>query len=342
MARRKIWDLIVSQKSARTLLLSTHHMDEADILSDNVAIIHQGKLLCHGSPLLLKSKFGCGYQLTISRFGDTNSSSSSFKNNHKLNEDNIKILVTDYDKENRDEETTLEQLNVTDSDSGRVSNNSIHLNGKRETSFNSCKLEKTYHDELNESITKSSDKLMQFIRCLIPNALKLDENLNEMIIALPRTGVDGVKHDYSTFFQCLDSNISRFGYHSYGLASTTLEEVFLTLCSLQDSRFDFVGSPENKLNLAKKINLSINSFYNNGDMNNEFDFYNDQYSSTKSSKTANNQICSGLKLKIMQFKGLIKKRAYHTFTNWRTLFYNLIFPCIFMVRSVFKTSISAV
>jgi len=325
MARRKIWDLIVSQKSTRTVLLTTHHMDEADILSDNVAIIYQGKLLCRGSPLLLKSKYGCGYQLTISRFGDTNS--STFKNDNKLSEENIKILVTDYDKENH---------NVTDSDSGRVSNNSIHLNHKRETSFNSCKM--NFKDELNNCLINPNDKLMQFIKALIPNALKLDENLNEMIIALPRTGVDGVKHDYSTFFQCLDSNITRFGYHSYGLTSTTLEEVFLNLCSLQDKRFDFVGSLENKLNLAKKINLSMNSFYSNGDMNHETDFYNDQYNSIKQSE-ATNIISSGLELKIMQFKGLIKKRVYHTFTNWRTLFYNLIFPCVFIFFAMGMTTI---
>lgn len=315
-------------------------MDEADILSDNVAIIHKGKLLCQGSPLLLKSKFGCGYQLTISRFGD--STNSSCKNS---SEDNIKILVTDYDKENREEDTVLDQLNVTDSDSGRVSNNSIHLNnclinnGKRDEMTN-CS-ENYSESSATGSNLKLSDKLMQFIKCLIPNALKLDENLNEMIIALPRTGADGIKHDYSTFFQCLDSNISRFGYHSYGLTSTTLEEVFLTLCSLQDARFDFVGSLENKLNLAKKINLSINSFYNNGGdmLNNEIknSFY--EYGNSNCSKTSNNRLCTGLKLKIMQFRGLIKKRVYNTFTNWRTLFYNLVFPCIFIAFAMGMTTI---
>lgn len=318
-------------------------MDEADILSDNVAILDKGKLLCFGSPLLLKSKFGCGYQLTISRDGDRN---SSFKNG-KLNEENIKILVTDYDKENQLEDSCLDQLNVTDSDSGRVSNNSI----QQLNNFNGNKLEKHFiSDELNsEDKIGSGDKLMQFIRCLIPNALKLDENHSEIIIALPKTSLDGTKHDYSTFFQCLDSNISRFGFYSYGLTSTTLEEIFLTLCSLQDSRLDYVGSLESKLNLAKKINLSTNSFYSNNTsgkddtLNNEFDFYNDNQFANNSGKmikpTSKNLISTGLKLKLMQFNGLIKKRAYHTFTNWRTLFYNLIFPCLFIIFALGMTTI---
>lgn len=159
-----------------------------------------------------------------------------------------------------------------------------------------------------------------------------------MIVALPRTAADGGKHDYSTFFQVLDSNISRFGYHSYGLTSTTLEEVFVTLCSLQDSRFDFVGSLENKLNLAKKINLSINSFYNAGEFDHQFNDHH-QFGGVGVKASAGSMLCTGLELKIMQFKGLIKKRAYHTFTNPRTLFYNLVFPCIFIFFAMGMTTI---
>lgn len=161
-ARRAIWNLIVSQKATRTVLLTTHHMDEADILSDSVAIIHKGALLCQGSPLLLKSKFGCGYQLTISRFGNSNSNHSSFKNSNA--EKNIKILVTDYDKEQREEETALEQLNVTDSDSGRVSNNSVHLNNLINTGMRDELNCSENHSEASAGSSKSSDKLMQFIQ----------------------------------------------------------------------------------------------------------------------------------------------------------------------------------
>jgi len=39
-------------------------MDEADILADRKAIIHEGKLKCMGSSLFLKTKFGIGYYLT--------------------------------------------------------------------------------------------------------------------------------------------------------------------------------------------------------------------------------------------------------------------------------------
>lgn len=49
----------------RTILLSTHHMDEADLLGDRIAIISHGKLKCCGSPLFLRSTYGDGYKLTL-------------------------------------------------------------------------------------------------------------------------------------------------------------------------------------------------------------------------------------------------------------------------------------
>uniref|UniRef100_A0A8C5JNS6 ATP-binding cassette sub-family A member 2 n=1 Tax=Junco hyemalis TaxID=40217 RepID=A0A8C5JNS6_JUNHY len=64
-ARRAIWDLILKYKPGRTILLSTHHMDEADLLGDRIAIISHGKLKCCGSPLFLKSTYGDGYKLTV-------------------------------------------------------------------------------------------------------------------------------------------------------------------------------------------------------------------------------------------------------------------------------------
>uniref|UniRef100_A0A8C9VJB0 ATP binding cassette subfamily A member 4 n=1 Tax=Scleropages formosus TaxID=113540 RepID=A0A8C9VJB0_SCLFO len=64
-SRRSIWDLLLKYRSGRTVILSTHHMDEADLLSDRVAIISQGQLHCCGSPLFLKSCFGAGFYLTL-------------------------------------------------------------------------------------------------------------------------------------------------------------------------------------------------------------------------------------------------------------------------------------
>lgn len=40
-------------------------MEEADILSDRIAVICDGKLKCIGTPLYLKNTFGDGYRITL-------------------------------------------------------------------------------------------------------------------------------------------------------------------------------------------------------------------------------------------------------------------------------------
>lgn len=58
ISRRAIWDLLQQHKSDRTILLTTHFMDEADLLGDRIAIMAKGELQCCGSSLFLKEKYG--------------------------------------------------------------------------------------------------------------------------------------------------------------------------------------------------------------------------------------------------------------------------------------------
>ena len=75
--------IIIRYKLGRTIILTTHFMDEADLLGDRIAIINCGKyvfltfpstlvlilslsrLVCCGSSLFLKSLYGTGYYLTL-------------------------------------------------------------------------------------------------------------------------------------------------------------------------------------------------------------------------------------------------------------------------------------
>src|SRR5207247_1271994 len=60
-ARRELWTLIGDLKrKGRTILLTTHYLDEAEQLADDVAIMHHGKFVAHGSPSALISQFGGG------------------------------------------------------------------------------------------------------------------------------------------------------------------------------------------------------------------------------------------------------------------------------------------
>ncbi|XP_033111834.1 ATP-binding cassette sub-family A member 5-like [Anneissia japonica] len=64
-SRRSIWTLLKNKREGRVILLTTHFMDEADILADRKAIISNGKLRCYGSSLFLKNRFGIGYKLSM-------------------------------------------------------------------------------------------------------------------------------------------------------------------------------------------------------------------------------------------------------------------------------------
>lgn len=66
-SRRSTWELLQRSKAGRVVLLTTHFMEEADILADRIAIMSEGKMRCCGSSLFLKSRFGNGYMLTIAK-----------------------------------------------------------------------------------------------------------------------------------------------------------------------------------------------------------------------------------------------------------------------------------
>ena len=63
--RREVWNVIEKAKKNRIILLTTHAMEEADVLSDKIGIVAKGRLQCIGSSLHLKQKYGSGYNLTV-------------------------------------------------------------------------------------------------------------------------------------------------------------------------------------------------------------------------------------------------------------------------------------
>lgn len=64
-ARRFTWDLIKKMSKGRTIVLTTHYMDEADLLGNTISIMAKGKLRCSGSSSFLKARLGAGYTLTV-------------------------------------------------------------------------------------------------------------------------------------------------------------------------------------------------------------------------------------------------------------------------------------
>jgi len=65
LSRRKIWEILLAERGERTFLLTTHFLDEADVLADYIAILSRGNLKTKGTSVQLKHEVGAGYHVTV-------------------------------------------------------------------------------------------------------------------------------------------------------------------------------------------------------------------------------------------------------------------------------------
>jgi ABC-2 type transport system ATP-binding protein len=65
-ARRAVWEVIRNlKKEGRTVMLTTHYLEEAEELADRVAIMDHGKIVAIGTTLEIETKFGSGQKLMV-------------------------------------------------------------------------------------------------------------------------------------------------------------------------------------------------------------------------------------------------------------------------------------
>ncbi|ETL98521.1 hypothetical protein L917_04425, partial [Phytophthora nicotianae] len=83
-SRRSTWEILLNNRNNRVMVLTTHFMDEADILGDRIAIMAEGEMRCCGSSLFLKNRFGAGYNLTL------------VKDDAKCDDDAVAAFVQSY------------------------------------------------------------------------------------------------------------------------------------------------------------------------------------------------------------------------------------------------------
>ncbi|KAJ0162707.1 ABC transporter A family member 2 [Colletotrichum tanaceti] len=66
LSRRVIWEILLEQRSRRSIILTTHFLDEVEVLADHVAILSNGKVKCQGPTTALKELHGGGYKVSVS------------------------------------------------------------------------------------------------------------------------------------------------------------------------------------------------------------------------------------------------------------------------------------
>ncbi|XP_017037324.1 phospholipid-transporting ATPase ABCA3 [Drosophila kikkawai] len=64
-SRRELWDILLNLRKEKAILVTTHYMEEAEVLGDTICILANGKLQTTGTPLELKRRSGIGYRLKL-------------------------------------------------------------------------------------------------------------------------------------------------------------------------------------------------------------------------------------------------------------------------------------
>jgi ABC-2 type transport system ATP-binding protein len=100
-ARRDVWSVIQNlKKVGKTVFLTTHYMEEAEVLANKVAIIDKGKISAIGSPEELISKYGGLKVLTIKN-GDkklANALQKKFGQTSLSNDGDVNVKVDNVDE----------------------------------------------------------------------------------------------------------------------------------------------------------------------------------------------------------------------------------------------------
>jgi len=73
LSRRMVWKYLLQKKKDRVIFITTHYMDEADVIADRKLILNKGIIRCLGTSIYLKSHFRMKYSLEV----ETDQSASS-------------------------------------------------------------------------------------------------------------------------------------------------------------------------------------------------------------------------------------------------------------------------
>lgn len=64
-SRRQVWDLILKIRTTRSIIMSTQHIEEADVLSNRICVMDHGKVIALDTPNNIKRRFGVGYNVLM-------------------------------------------------------------------------------------------------------------------------------------------------------------------------------------------------------------------------------------------------------------------------------------
>ncbi|KAG0044751.1 ATP-binding cassette sub- A member 1 [Gryganskiella cystojenkinii] len=168
--RRHVWTFLAQFKRGRSILLTTHSMEEADALGDKVAIMVSGHLKAIGNTTRLKNKFGNGYRI----------------------------------------ELALGNYIPTTQDAAQVVN----------------------HDSSVPSQKQLEQELSEATKAIVPESVLLDQSGGVMVFGIPLQALERM----ADLTAMLERAQAQGRIKQWGIAQTSLEEVFLSLVRNAEDR----------------------------------------------------------------------------------------------------------
>ncbi|CAG2106079.1 unnamed protein product, partial [Medioppia subpectinata] len=176
IVRRKVWDLIIDSRNTKTVLITSHHLEEANLLSDQICIISKGSVCFNGSTFDMKREFNSGYHLKIA------------KNIEFQTENQITKIIEKFAKVNnlsknymKDTEELVYELNFEDSHRFSEMFDELYVNENElaisDISLGMTTLEGSYAKIVSKGDTKLLDQLIND-----NNNRQLNDDNNEGLI----------------------------------------------------------------------------------------------------------------------------------------------------------------
>ncbi|KAJ9460711.1 ABC transporter A family member 1 [Diplonema papillatum] len=308
-SRRAMWSLLRDPAvlKDRIIVLTTHYMDEADLLGDSIAIMHKGCLHSWGSSFYLKSKMGVGYNMSIA-------------------------MAAGCDPE-RIERLIAEKLPLAGVSRMSCTGNELRLR---------LPMDSQPSDSIKESITSSPNTKRKegLVEALNASATALREYVvrmqheGELTDAEQKLYVEILKDVrttrlFPTVFGAIDAQKDELKIHGYGVSVTTLEEIFMKIALEAETLSEHLSPPPSPGNPS-----SINSpqAVPPASANKEPKANFSQLYSILDHKDRPQEdvALKGVPLYTAQFYSLLLKRVHCGRRDKRTLCFQFIMPVVFI------------
>ena len=314
-SRRAMWHLLRDPAvlKGRVIVLTTHYMEEADVLGDSVAIMHKGCLHSWGSPFFLKSRLGVGYNMSVSmRRGCDPDAVESFVKEHLPRADVSRVSCTGT-------ELCL-----------RIPTDSLPCGQGLATATNKLNIAAgSTPSQIRKEVTRLQDQHGEGGPGVHSATVVAD---CDVVLASMRT-----VSNFPALFDALEQKKAALGVEGCGMGVTTLEEVFIEI-EKSSAEEEFENHTQDSLILvAPSKNNKVHSVSSEGENEapvSPLQNFGGLYSITNKADPPT----EGKALHVDQFRAMFMKRFYCARRDKRTLCFQFVFPVFMIILAMFISS----